>query len=230
MSASPDPDLSNIDAILAGGDFPVEEGAAIDGLRKQNAIDAAKATAEELKRTIRSTRDRAGRIRQAKFTAAVLALRLEGFTKASEIAKILGCSVQQVSGALHRVRKDATIDQQLDRLDQIAVPLAVDNVIEGIANKDKTYTLRLMDGRGLFRVHKSIDAQVKQTVITMRVNMTIPKHLAPGSPLPTVKAGTVVGAPETGEKPAPLPAAPAKEVTVETPSGHTIAVLASPDV
>lgn len=224
--------LSNIDAALSGADIPDDENLELDATRREHRIRAARETARELKATIRGTRDRNGRIRQAKFTAAVLALRLEGFKHSSEIAKILGCSTQQVTYALTRIRKDATIEQQLDRIDQIAVPLAVDNVIEGIANKDKTYTLRVMDGRGLFRVHKSIDAQVKQTVITFRVNMTVPKHLPPGQPLPSVKPGAVVGASElsanNGNDALP-PAAKAEHVTVETPGGQTVAVLASPD-
>lgn len=215
-------------SVMAGVSFPdPTEAAALDGVKRDEALKAARATAAELKETIRGTRDRKGRIRQAKFVAAVLALRFEGFREHGEIAQILGCSVQQVSGALMRVRRDATIDQQLDRIDQIAVPLATDNVIDGIARGDKTYTLRVMDGRGLFRVHKSIDAQIKKTVITLRVDMTPPKHLPPDAPLPGPKPGSIVGASELTRDNAPaLPAL----TTVETPSGETVAVLAAPAI
>lgn len=235
--ATPAPDPSNdLDAVLQGVTYPDEsESAAFDALRREKKLAAARETVEEIKALVRGTRDRKGRIRQAKFTAAVLALRFEGFKEHAEIAQILGCSIHQVAGALLRVRKDADIEKQLDRIDQIVVPLAVDNVIEGVARGDKGYTLRVLDGRGIFRVHKSIDAQVKKTIITMRVNVTVPSHLPPGAPLPTIKLGSVVGASElsAGNAP-PLPAALPDElkqpVEVQTAAGQTIAVLGTPAV
>lgn len=193
MADAPEPIPPILATIGNTSDNLGEEAVLFDADTQARLVKAARETAKELKATVRQTRDRAGRIRQAKFIAAVLALRLQGFKKPAEIAQIIGCSVQQVTGALQRVRTDATIDQQLDRLDQIAVPLAIDNVIEGIINGDKHYTTRLMEGRGLYRVHKSVEAQVKQTVLRMEIKMTVPPHLE-GKPLPMAKQGAIVGA------------------------------------
>jgi hypothetical protein len=187
-----------------------QEAVELTAWERDQAVLAARSAVEKVKRTIASTRDSKGRIRRAKFIAAVLALRMElppGQNEPADIAKILGCSPAVVGRALQQIRADATISAQLDRLDQIAMPLAVDNVIKGIIAGDKAYTMKLMDGRGLFRVHKSIEAQVTQTVLTFTVSMKMPPHLE-GQPVPQPKPGSVVGASilAAGHTALPLPA------------------------
>ena len=137
--------------------------------------------------------DRKGRIRRAKFFAAVLALRLQGFSM-QDSAEILGCSKARIRFALEACRQDATIDSQLDRLDKIAVPCAVDNVVTGVQNGDKEYTLKVLDGRGVFRTHRSIDAHVKRTTLELKV-ITVTAVPPPGQSLPVSRPGSAVGAP-----------------------------------
>jgi hypothetical protein len=164
--------------------------AAMSELVRAQTAEAAVAQLASIRRTVSSTRDREGRIKRAKFVAAVLAMRMEGFSP-QESAKILGVSFGQVTWALKQVRKDASIPEQLDRLDKIGVALAVDNVLKGIIDGDKEYTLRLMDGRGLFRSHKSVQAEVRETVLQLQVVVDQPKFAAAAAAVPkSVGAGT----------------------------------------
>jgi predicted transcriptional regulator len=160
---------------------------------REQQIHAADETIELLAKTIRSTRTVDGKIRRAKVVAAVLALRMEGFT-VDQSARLLGLTKHQVSHALEVIRKDGTISGQMDRLDAIAVALAVDNVIQGVKNGDKDYTLKVLEGRGVFRTHKSVEEKSTQTVMTLTVSME-------GVPLvpPEVKAGSIVGHADMGK-------------------------------
>lgn len=184
----------------------------LDNFRREGAEQAARDALAKLKVARGRVRTKQGKIRRAKFLAEVLALRLENFTNV-EIAEILACTPDQVTYALTRARDDADVEAQLKRVDEVAVPLAVDNLIEGVINRDKAYTLRVLDGRGLFRTHKSIDAQVTQRVLIMKVSVEAP----PGGQIPPPKAGSTFGTPI-----APKPVA---GVVVTTPAGATRAVL-----
>lgn len=160
---------------------------------RARAAESVALTVDHIRKIQTSTRDRNGRIKRAKFKAAVLALRWEGF-KPKETAEILGASIDQVEWALKQMREDASIDSQLDRLDQIIVPLALDNVVRGVLDGDKEYTLKVLDGRGVFRSYKSVDAQVRKTVLKLEIKTTMPAHLAPDS-IPMPNQGAIVGTP-----------------------------------
>jgi hypothetical protein len=161
--------------------------------QREGAITAANETLARIARTQSQFRDAAGRIRRGKFLGAVLGLRYEGFAP-KEIAELLGVSHQQVTRALLAVRKDADLDAQVQRLNQIAVPLAMDNVVRGVMNNDKDYTLKVLDGAGVFKSHKAVQSEIKQTVTMLQVQLTMPAHLI-GKELPMPKAGQIVGAP-----------------------------------
>jgi hypothetical protein len=162
-------------------------------LVRESRIQAATAQLERIKKLQSSTRDRKGRIRRAKFKAAVLALRWEGFGP-KDTAEVLGVTQAQVDWALTQMRVDASMDDQLNKLDNVVIPLAIDNVVRGVINGDKEYTLKVLDGRGVFRQFKSLDAQVKKTILTMKIETVMPKHIPEGA-IPMPKAGAVVGAP-----------------------------------
>ncbi len=192
---------------------------------------AKEQTIEALQRSAKKIRNSKGRIRRARFLTEVEMLRMQNFSP-KETADILGCTYQQVTHALTTIRKNANQTDQLLRLDQIGIPLATDNVLRGIMDGDKDYTLRLMDGRGMFRTHKSIEAQITKTVLEMKVSVVMPEHLI-GKDLPVPRPGSIVGAPVTIAA-AALPATPEPEparlVTIETPAGKTIAVMGEKDL
>jgi Sigma-70, region 4 len=161
-----------------------------DGSQKQQQ-QATQAELRALAATAKS--QRTGRVKHARLVAAVLALRLEGFN-VPQTADILGVSIGTVRVTLREARKDATIDSQLDRLDKVAVPLAVDNVIHGIEAGDKDYTRDVLTGRGVFRSFKSSEVQVRRTTLELKVITVAP---AGGGVLPAVRPGAIVGTPET---------------------------------
>jgi predicted transcriptional regulator len=163
-----------------------------------DALRAAKVSSADeelihLATTQGSIRDRTGKIKRAKFHAAVLALRWEGFSP-KQTAEILGCSHARVSDALLRLREAASMDDQIDRIDQLIVPLAVDNLARGVMDGDRAYTLKVLDGRGVFRTHKSVEGTIKKHVLIMTVKTEMPAHLSPDS-IPMPAAGSIIGAP-----------------------------------
>lgn len=163
-----------------------------DELRR-STVHSVEALLDDIKAIQTETRDEDGRIRRAKFVGNVLALRAEGFTP-QKTAEIMGVSPLAVTSALALVRKDATIKDQVDRLTSLAVPLAMDNVIRGVMNGDKDYTLEVLKGAGAFRTHKSVQSEVHQKIEQLSIVTLIPAHLN-GQPLPLPRAGAVVGAP-----------------------------------
>lgn len=78
-----------------------------------------------------------------------IALRLQGMSE-KEIAKKVELPVETVRQYLFKARKKAKLLDVAPLLDQMAVPMAVDNLIEGIGNGDKDYTLAVLKGRGAF--------------------------------------------------------------------------------
>lgn len=173
--------------------------APLDEFQRETAKEAVQEQISHLGRVQSSIRSRDGRIKKAKFHAAVLALRWEGFSP-KETAEILGCSHGRVDAALLRMREAASIDEQLDRIDQTLVPLAVDNLARGVLEGDKGYTMKVLEGRGLFRSHKQVEGVIRKTVLHLKVTTEMPKHLGPDA-IPLPAPGSIVGAPRLPELP-----------------------------
>lgn len=227
MPAKPPSPPENLGAVVALADPSTELGA----FRREQAETSTRESLEELKTLHKKTRGRDGRIRRARFLSSVLALRLQGF-KPKQTADVLGVSLQQVTNALMTVRQDHDIDALLERIDSVILPMAVDNAATGVMEGDKDYTLEMLRGRGILRTHKSIDAQVKKTVLTMQVVLTMPAHLEGKEP-PMPRAGAIVGAPVD---PSMLPTLPPAEVlegvivkTMPTSAGATVVAVKGPE-
>jgi predicted transcriptional regulator len=171
-------------------------------------------TLETIKKIQTQTRDASGKIKRAKLKAGVLALRWEGFSP-RDTARILGVSEAVVSHALLQLRKDASLDEQITRIDTLIVPLAVDNLARGILAGDKEYTLRVLDGRGLLRAYKSIEGNVTKRNLNLTIVTTMPAGVPEGT-IPIVKPGGVMGAPLRGEKSLPDIVTKAIPAAVET--------------
>ena len=174
------------------GAAPDTIGVALSIATRASKEAALKESVEHLADTQAAIRGRDGKIKQAKFHASVLALRWEGFSP-KETAEILGCSGARVDDALLRLRNAASMDEQIDRIDQLIVPLAVDNLARGVMDGDRTYTMKVLDGRGVFRTHKSVEGTIKKTVLHLTVRTEMPKHLEVDS-IPMPIAGSIVGA------------------------------------
>lgn len=210
-------EAASVAAREAGLKAPPEWDPAVAAEARKDLIELSSDEALEVNdaRAQRIRHRKTGRIRRAKFLMAVDVLRMEGL-KPKEIADTLGVSYQQVTGALHRLRTNADMPAQIKRIDDIAVPLAVDNVIVGVTNGSQFYTDRVMVGRGLYRSHKSIEKNDRPATLNLTIRVEYPDHMGPGTPLPQMRPGSIVGAPRLTDievpkalTAAPAPAAPA---------------------
>jgi hypothetical protein len=84
--------------------------------------------------------------------AEMVALRITGHTL-KEIATISGVGLNTVTRYLARAAEIAERNDVGTLLDYHAVPLAVDNLLEGLKNGDKQYTLKVLEGRGHLQKH-----------------------------------------------------------------------------
>ena len=89
-------------------------------------------------------------VRRRKLTQLALALRVEG-ASVNEIAAELGVSSVTVTGWFTTHRREISTEKLDAMLDQIAVPLAAENLVHGLLAGDKQYTLETLKGRGHLR-------------------------------------------------------------------------------
>jgi predicted transcriptional regulator len=84
--------------------------------------------------------------------AEMVALRIAGHT-IKEIGEITGVCRNSVGRYLARAAETAERNDVGMLLDYHAVPLAVDNLLEGLRNGNEKYTLKVLEGRGHFQKH-----------------------------------------------------------------------------
>jgi hypothetical protein len=92
--------------------------------------------------------------RRIKQTQVALALYTEG-ASINEIAADLGVSSATIRGWFATHRRKVTSDEIDMDLDQIAVPLAKENLIHGLLAGDKDYTRDVLKGRGHLRTKEA---------------------------------------------------------------------------
>jgi predicted transcriptional regulator len=126
--------------------------------------------------------------------AAIIACRTEGLSD-KEIAQALGVSLPRVRQILAHARKHAQMSDIIDRMEHRAVPTAVDNLIEGLDEKDKDYTLATLKGYGIFRAHSAVKQETSAQVSNeLRVVFEMPE-LPAGATLPQVAIGAIMATP-----------------------------------
>lgn len=135
----------------------------------------------------------ASRLRQRR-TQIALAMRASGLGN-NDIARALGVSPATITGWFTTHRRECsaeTIDQMLD---EIAKPLAIENLIHGLQAGDKDYTLETLKGRGVFRRHVEGEGKPPTELPALRITFEIPTfdQMAGRESLPL---GQVVGAPQ----------------------------------
>lgn len=134
--------------------------------------------------------------------AAVATLRMRGLT-VHEIAKELDCSARTVARYIAEAKIEVAMSEPMRRLKTIAVPLAVDNLIEGLAERDKDYTLETLKGTGLLVTHSKQDG-LGQGPMNLALQVVVEQPPADRLVAPDVVIGNVVGIPRqltTGESP-----------------------------
>lgn len=109
-------------------------------------------------------------VQRLRLTQQALSLRAQGFS-VGEIAEFLQVSPATVTGwfALHR-RDMAVMD--IDRtLEEIAVPLATENLIHGLIAGDKQYTLETLKGRGRLKRPKEGEDERTRELPVLRIEI-----------------------------------------------------------
>ncbi len=98
---------------------------------------------------------------------AILVLRIAGLNVHQIVNKLHlddATGPDHVRQVLYLARKEARLADVTGLLDHRAVPGAVDNLIAGIDNGDKDYTLAVLKGRGAFRNFERTDADTKMSL------------------------------------------------------------------
>lgn len=120
-----------------------------------------------------------------------------------DIADRLGVTTATITGYLARHRREVEAGTIDERLDQIAMPLATDNLIHGLLAGDKDYTLETLKGRGKFRRHTEDTGAGKLDLPVLRISIEVPASqngvpLPAMSPVPSadqmIAGGRIVGA------------------------------------
>ncbi len=129
--------------------------------------------------------------RQRVLTLKALVRLAEG-DRMIDIAEEFQMPVNTLIGWIARFKrklKEAEIDQ---RLDQIALPLATDNLIHGLLAGDKDYTLETLKGRGKLRRYTNADETVHHDLPTLHIQFEPPAESAGYTP-EQIALGRVVG-------------------------------------
>lgn len=149
--------------------------------------------------------------RRIKLTQQALDLRASGHS-VGEIAASMGIAPSTLTRYFAQFRRDLADGAIDDQLDQIAVPLATENLIHGLLAGDKDYTMETLKGRGVLRKGKDEgkgDGEIPALVIrvehkgptpsTTTVAVAPPRshgHIV-GTPAITTVEGDVVKADDT---------------------------------
>jgi hypothetical protein len=85
--------------------------------------------------------------------ATILALRMGLHPRPTfrEIAVMLNMSERHVLRIVRRGKKETIVEREIARLDGEGLPMAVENVLDGLEARDKDYTLEFLKGRGVFK-------------------------------------------------------------------------------
>jgi len=130
---------------------------------------------------------------------AIIVLRMAGFNVHQIVNKL---QLDQTTGPDHvrmvlfHARKAAKLADVGPLLDHMAVPIAVDNLIEGLKTGDKDYTQAVLKGRGAFRNFERTEGDTKMS-LEISVEGLDAAHQK------RVVEGSVVGMPRV-ERAAPL--------------------------
>ena len=142
--------------------------------------------------------------------ATIMALRIGARMSYREIAESLNMSERHVLRVAKRGKADDVVRRELQRLDREGLPMAVENVLDGLERRDKDYTHEYLKGRGVYRQkHETVTDPNTATAFTGLVV----QFIHDGSVPPELKAGAIVANPNRALAPAqpartPVPGVP----------------------
>jgi hypothetical protein len=127
-------------------------------------------------------------VRIRRQTQAALALRAEGWS-VEDIAAHFGVTRPTLVGWFTSHRRHVTTEEIDSILDQTAIPLATENLIHGLLEGDKDYTLEVLKGRGALRRHGESDKAPSTGLPELRIVFEAPTT----GPIPITAAGSISG-------------------------------------
>lgn len=176
------------------------------------------------------TRQKALQKRRALLTQRIL-VDLASGESVIDIADKLGVTTATVTGYLARHRRDVESGEIDQRLDEIAVPLAADNLIHGLIAGDKDYTLETLKGRGKFRRHTEDAGAGKRELPVLRISIEVPNGNGT-SPLATLPIPTadqmIAGGRIVGAMRLPKPNLPDIDVQPGPEADHALQIAGAP--
>lgn len=128
---------------------------------------------------------------------SIIVLRLAGlnvFQIADKLHLEDKSGLEHIRQVLYLARKEARLADVTGLLDHRAVPGAVDNLIKGIDEGDKEYSLAVLKGRGAFRNFERTDADTK-------MSLEISIEGLERDDRKTAVEGTIVGMPRESAQP-----------------------------
>ena len=120
---------------------------------------------------------------------AMIALRITGKSYKA-ISELLGVPMGDVRRVLAEARRLAKLSDVGPILDNIALPQAVDNLVDKLEAGDMTATLATLRGRGAFRNFERSDNVDMQLQLSVQIEQP-----AAGAPEQPVAPGSIVGVP-----------------------------------
>lgn len=120
--------------------------------------------------------------------AAAIVMLQRGWTHAAIGERLGGMKRLAVANMLSRLRRRGVLGDAEEVLDTVAVPLAVENVVAGVAEGSETYTLATLRGRGQLRAHVAGAGAAAAVPTSLTVVFQMPGGEARG-----VFGGQVVG-------------------------------------
>lgn len=129
--------------------------------------------------------------------AAVADLRMQGWTM-KDIATELALSKRTVFNYIQQIKDEIGESAPMQRLKQEAVPLAVENLLEGLADGDKEYTLETLKGTGMLVAHNKHDGGLTNGApINFAFQVVVEQPPADRAQTSDAMIGNVAGIPRT---------------------------------
>ena len=122
--------------------------------------------------------------------STILALKMGGKMTMREIGVALNMSERHVRRMLAKGKRESNVERELERLDNEGLPMAVENVLEGLEAKDKDYTHEFLKGRGIY------GKKVEQTNVgTPMVAGFVVRFEHTGTTVGEARAGAIAASP-----------------------------------
>lgn len=123
--------------------------------------------------------------------AGIIAMRTEGLSD-KQIAEKLGLAINTIRNILGKARRDHGLADVVDRVQNRAIPAAVDNMIERLDEGDDKFTKYLLD-KTLFKKESAKDGKNSGgNTLTVKIELPVIPEGAPA-----VAIGAIVGKPQS---------------------------------